>query len=126
MSAGARPAPGDNELPGLGDIAGPAAGRVEVAVRRSLVGAALDARDEGAGELAASLARAVDLAHNRKDPYAVASCARELRETLLRLRLDPQSRVGADAGGIDAFLAGLTQAEGGAPAPEQPRQDGAS
>lgn len=100
----------DDQLPGL-TVAEPRAGRVERAVRDSLAAAQLDARDAGAGELAASCARAVDLAHMRKDPYAVASTARELREQLVRLRMDPAARLGGDAGEVAGWLAGLNQPE---------------
>lgn len=89
-------------------------GAVETAVRRSLEAAALDDRDRGAGELAAACARAVDLAGGRRDPYAVAAAARELRETLNRLKLDPTAREDA-AGGLDDLLADLARPAGGGP-----------
>jgi len=70
---------------------------VEAAVRRSLRAAA-DAQlvgelDAAAGALAAGCARAIDFGLKRRDPYAVAAAARELRETLIRLKLDPTSRM---------------------------------
>lgn len=97
-------------LPGL-ETAGHTGrlGPTERAVRASLADAALDDRDAGAGELAAQCARAVDLAHSRRDPYAVAATARELREQLIRLRLDPVARLGNDAGQLAAFLADLSE-----------------
>ena len=111
MSAGE--ASRDAQLPGLTVDPGPL-GTVGQAVQRSVAAAALDDRDEGAGALAVSLARAVDAGHRRGDPYAVATAGRELREQLQRLRLDPVSRLGNDAGGVTAFLASL------GPAPAEP------
>lgn len=100
----------DDQLPGL-EVPESSAGRVERTVRAALTAAALDTRDHGAGELAAGLARAVDLALNRRDPYAVAQAGRELRETLTRLRMDPVAREGNDAGALQTFLDGLSAAE---------------
>lgn len=81
------------ELDGL--ETGPAA-MVEAAVRRSLRAAAsaqlVGELDAAAGALAAGCARAVDHGLTRHDPYAVAAAGRELRETLVRLKLDPMSR----------------------------------
>lgn len=95
----------DDAIPGLGDAgAGGKAGPLQAAIARSVAAAQLDDRDEGAGALAVACARAVDLAHYRRDPYAVAAAARELREQLIRLRLDPQARLGADAGGVEKWL----------------------
>lgn len=78
---------------------GPAA-MVEGAVRRSLRAAAdaglVGELDAAAGALAAGCARAVDHGLKRHDPYAVAAAARELRETLVRLKLDPLSRDGGE------------------------------
>lgn len=89
------------------DVPPQPAGTLEQHVRVAVAAACLDDRDKGMGELACSCARAVDLAHGRRDPYAVASAARELRETLVRLRMDPASRMGADAGNAEAWLAQL-------------------
>lgn len=87
-------------------------GPTERAVRASLKAAALDDRDHGAAELAAQLARAVDVAQGaRRDPYGVATAGRELREQLQRLRLDPVARMGNDAGAVQAWLGKLTEAE---------------
>jgi hypothetical protein len=86
-------------------------GNVEAAVRRAIKAAALAAVDEGAAELAAAKARAVDIAVTRSDPYGVAAAGRELREQLARLRLDPASREGGPSGDVEAFLAQLAQAE---------------
>lgn len=83
-------------------------GPTERAVRKSLQAASLDTRDEGAAELAAQLARSVDVASNvRRDPYAVAAAARELQTALAALRLTPVARLGNDAGDVQTFLAGL-------------------
>lgn len=93
---------------GVDDVAGGKIGATEAAVRKSLTDAALDTRDHGAGELAAQCARAVDVAANvRRDPYGVAAAARELREQLIRLRLDPVARLGNDAGQLQTFLDSL-------------------
>lgn len=86
-------------------------GRVEEAVARSVAAAALAAVDEGAGALAIEAARAVDLASHRRDPYGVAAAARELREQLARVLLDPASRQGGPSGDVEAFLAELSRAE---------------
>lgn len=83
------------------------AGATERAVRASIEAAALDSRDAGAAELAAQLAAAVDNAGARKNAYAAAVAGRELAAVLTRLRLDPQSRYGNDAGQLEAFLEGL-------------------
>lgn len=80
----------------------------ERAVRKALEAASLDDRDAGVAELAAQLARAVDVAATvRRDPYGVAAAGRELAAVLVRLRLDPVSRLGNDAGELEKFLQGL-------------------
>lgn len=66
--------------------------RVEQAVADSIEAANLDDRDKGAAALARELARAVDVASGRNDPYGVAQAANPLREQLARLNLDPASR----------------------------------
>lgn len=66
--------------------------RVEQATEAAVKAARLDDVDQAAAALAVELGRAVDVASTRKDPYGVATAARELRETLTRLRLDPASR----------------------------------
>lgn len=96
----------DETLPGV-DVPKHPAGKLETAVRAAVESAQLDDRDKGTGELATSCARAVDLAHGRRDPYAVAAAARELRETLVALRMTPASRLGNDAGQIEQWLTGL-------------------
>ena len=88
----------------VGSLDNGPASMVEQAVRRSLKAAA-DAKlvgelDAAVGALAAGCARAVDHGLKRHDPYAVAAAARELRETLVRLKLDPLSR---DTGDDDDF-----------------------
>lgn len=98
----------DEALPGLDDPhAGTAPGWLQATVTAAVKAAQLDDRDRGMGGLAIACARAVDLAQGRGDPYAVASAARELRETLVRLRMDPASRMGNDAGNVESWLAGL-------------------
>lgn len=100
----------DETLPGLTVPAGQA-GHTQAAVQRAIAAAQLDDRDGGMAALAEACARAVDLGHGRRDPYAVASAARELRETLMRLKLDPVSREGNDAGGVEAWLKTLEATE---------------
>ena len=98
----------DEALPGLDNPhAGTPPGWLQAKVTEAVAAAQLDDRDKGMAGLAIACARAVDLAQGRGDPYAVASAARELRETLVRLRMDPASRMGNDAGNVEAWLAGL-------------------
>jgi hypothetical protein len=99
----------DEALPGLGDVAATTtnAGYLQRHVAAAIVAAELDDRDKGMGALAEACAWAVDLAHYRRDPYAVAAAARELRETLVRLRMDPASRLGNDAGQVETWLESL-------------------
>lgn len=82
-------------------------GRVEQLVAGAVTAAELDPRDLGAAALAVELARAVDVASTKRDPYGVAAAARELRECLSRLRLDPTARGDGLAGQAADFLAGL-------------------
>lgn len=103
-----RPA-SDEPIAGL-DVPTGTAGYAQTAVTRAIEAALLDDRDKGTGALAIACARAVDLAQARRDPYAIAGAARELRETLTALRMTPASRDGADAGGAAAWLESL-QAE---------------
>ena len=88
-----QPDKGDQEQLDLGDadLYGKAR-RVERAVRQSVDAAQLDKLDAGAAALAVELARAVDVASGRKDPYGVEAAGRGLREQLVRLRLDPEAR----------------------------------
>ncbi len=96
-------------------------GRVEQAVSRSIRAAQaageLDQLHAGAAALARSLARGVDDAEGRLDPWGRAACSRELREILAAIGLDRASRgelAHGDTGG-DAFAQLL--AEFGATAP---------
>jgi hypothetical protein len=97
-----RPGAGQDTLLGDGDVRRPI-GSVEAAVRRSVEAAGLPASDEGAGALATACAKAVDVGNRRLDPYAVAAAARELREQLIRLRLDPASRDDGSGGDVEWF-----------------------
>lgn len=99
----------DEQIAGL-EVAERRAGPTQSAVTRAVEAASLEGRDEGMSALAVACARAVDLAQYRKDPFAIAAAARELRETLVRLRMDPASRFGADAGEVATWLEQL-QAE---------------
>ena len=78
--------------------------RVERAVRASIDAAKLDQLDGGAAALAVELARAVDVASGRKDPYGVEAAGRGLREQLVRLRLDPEARKDSGNDGISSWL----------------------
>jgi hypothetical protein len=73
-------------------------GSVERAVRDAIDAGQLEARDGGAAEAAAALARGMDLALGRRDPYAVAAVGKPLGEALARLQLDPVSRDGGTSG----------------------------
>lgn len=98
----------DAALFGADEVADALIGATEKAVRKSLAAAALDVRDNGVAELAAQLARSVDIASNvRRDPYAVAAAGRELAAVMARLRLDPTARLGNDAGDVATFLQSL-------------------
>lgn len=81
------------------------AGRVETATLAAVDAAQLDARDAAAAALAVELARAVDLAALGRSPtYAVSTAARELRECLTRLQLDPASRGTPTSDPLDDLL----------------------
>src|SRR3954471_9206164 len=102
-------------------------GRVEQAVSRSIRAAQrageLGPLHGGAAGLARSLARGVDDAEHKRDPWARAACSRELRETLAALGLDRASRGELPRGtdNSDAFDRWLSQldapATGDAPQP---------
>lgn len=113
-----QPSVGQAELIGKGDVDRPVR-RVESAVAASVEAAKLDPRDAAMGALAVECGTAVDVGSRRLDPYAVAAAARELRETLIRLRLDPVSREGSDDD-LTRLLAELGQASGSEPAPDHP------
>lgn len=109
----------DEQLDGL-ELPEAKARATEAAVRASVAAAQLEDRDRGAGELAIQQARAVDLGMTRRDPYAVAAAGRELSAQLQRLRLDPVSRLGNDAGDVATWLEALANPSGPttpAPAP---------
>ena len=94
-------------------------GRVETAVnaavRSARVEKLLSDLDGGLVTLARACARAVDVAEAAHDVWAVARAAGELRDTLIRLRLDPTSR-GADRDNLADFLTSLTEPAAGDPA----------
>lgn len=82
--------------------------RVEGAVQGAVESAGhLADVDRGMAALAVELGRAIDTASRRLDPYGVAAAARELRETLVRLQLDPVSRADAADGQLADLLADL-------------------
>lgn len=115
------PAPGDGQESLTGDgfdlagLYGAAAGQLGPVARATMAalaaaGARLTPAHAAMAALAVENARGVDLAAARRDPRAIATASRELRETLSRLRLDPSA---APHGGdtpddaFTAFLAGL-------------------
>lgn len=84
------------------------------AIKAAVESAQLDDRDKGMAQLAIECGYAVDVAQRRRDPYAVAAAARELRETLIRLQLDPTSRGEGNRGdSFDEWLRGIGTAEVG-------------
>ena len=95
----------------LFDLPGGRMGRVERAVNTAITAARRDGAlvdvDTAALTLARSQARGVDLAETARDVWALARIGGELRETLIRLRLDPVSR-GASRDQLADFLASLT------------------
>lgn len=93
--------------------AGRGVGRVERATLESVRAAGLESTDAAAAALAVELARAVDVAATGRSPaYAVSTAARELRECLIRLRLDPTSRGASAADPVSEFLASLATPTG--------------
>lgn len=92
-----RPPADQGELLAAGEVDRPVR-PVEAAVAKSIDKAELSDLYAGAGALAVAIARAVDVSVYRKDPYGVAAAARELREQLIRLRLDPASVDAVDDG----------------------------
>lgn len=103
----------------LFDLPAARKGRVEVALDRAIAAArdvkSLSALDAAIVTLARAQARGVDAAEGARDTWALAAIGRELRETLIRMRLDPASRgVGAD--GLAEFLAALSTPDPAGPA----------
>jgi hypothetical protein len=99
-------------------------GRVEAALDKAIAAARqagnLSDVDGAAITLARAQARGVDAAEGGRNPWALAALGRELRETLIRLRMDPVSR-GGNRESIAEFLAAL-----GRPTPGEPSSgDGA-
>lgn len=95
-------------------------GRVETALDKALTAArragGLADVDAAVMTLARAQARACDVAEAARDVWALARIGGELRETLMRMRLDPVSR-GANRDQIVEFLKSLGTPEytGGAP-----------
>lgn len=84
------------------------AGRVELAVQESITDARFPAAYAGAAMLAVELARAVDVAARRADPWAVAQAGRDLSAHLARLLLDPASREDGPGDKLDELLRELS------------------
>ena len=116
MARPRRSSPSDDQ-PAL--IAGPRRRkrRVELATEKAIRAAGLEATDAAAAALAKTLARAVDDASESKDgradPYGIAAAARELREVLGRLQLDPASRGPGLTDDLAAALADLARPSAG-------------
>jgi hypothetical protein len=88
-------------------------GRVETAVNASVRQARTDGTitdiDNGLVTLARALARAVDHAEATREVWALARVAGQLRETLIRLRLDPTTRAGVNRDSVTDFLRSLSE-----------------
>jgi hypothetical protein len=101
-------------------------GRVESAVNKSVRRAwqdeALNELDAGLVTLARAQGRAVDVAEAARDVWALSRASGELRETLIRLRLDPTSR-GASGDSLASFLAELAKPSPADPAGAAPVGD---
>jgi hypothetical protein len=99
-------------------------GRVESAVNAAVRAARAESTigelDAGLVTLARAQARAVDLAEAAREVWALARIGGELRESLIRLRLDPTSRgVGRDSSVAD-FLASIAGPAAPGPLPAGP------
>ena len=102
---------GKRDTSALFDVPAGKRGRVETALNRSIAAArktkSLDEVDAAALGLARAQARGVDVAEAARDVWALARIGGELRETLIRLRLDPVAR-GARSDSLTDFLASLS------------------
>lgn len=87
-------------------------GRVEVALDKALTAAraagGLTDVDLAVLTLARAQARGVDCAEADRNTWALAAIGRELRETLIRMRMDPVSR-GSSKDELIEFLRSLAQ-----------------
>lgn len=96
----------------LFDVPAGKLGRVERALNAALSTArrsgTLSDVDGAAVALARAQARGVDVAEGARDVWALARVSSELRETLIRLRLDPVSR-GAGGDQLANFLADIAR-----------------
>ncbi len=93
-------------------------GRVETAVNKAIMAARkqnlVDDLDGALITLARAQARSVDVAEAARDVWALARVGGELRDSLIRLRLDPTSR-GAFRDDVGGFLADLAKPTPGDP-----------
>jgi hypothetical protein len=89
---------------------------LDKAVTAARTAGSLSDVDAAAITLARAQARGVDGAESARNPWALAALGRELRETLIRLRMDPVSR-GGNRESIAEFLAALGRPTPGEPPP---------
>jgi hypothetical protein len=110
---------GKRDTSALFDVPAGRVGRVERALNSALTAArrakTLADVDAGAIALARAQARAVDVAEGARDVWALARVGGELRETLIRLRLDPVAR-GAGGDQVADFLKAISAPTGADPA----------
>lgn len=103
---------GKRDTSALFDVPAGKLGRVERALNKALSAAhragALADVDAGAVALARAQARAVDVAEAAREVWALARVGGELRETLIRLRLDPVAR-GSAGDQLSNFLADIAK-----------------
>lgn len=103
---------GKRDTGALFDVPAGKIGRVERALNVALTAArrarSLSDLDAGAVALARAQARGVDVAEGARDVWALARVSSELRETLIRLRLDPVAR-GAGGDQLDDLLTRLAR-----------------
>jgi hypothetical protein len=99
--------PRKRDTSALFDVPAGKIGRVERALNTALAAArrarSLADVDAGVIALARAQARGVDVAEAARDVWALARVSSELRETLIRLRLDPVAR-GAGGDQLADFL----------------------
>src|SRR5262245_1529029 len=103
---------GKRDTGALFDVPAGKLGRVERALNAALTAARKNGTvadvDAAAIALARAQARGVDVAEGARDVWALARVSSELRETLIRLRLDPVAR-GAGGDQLSNFLSDIAR-----------------